>query len=97
MSNKWKNEAPAFINIKKLTEYFCSIGIILKYWPDINDISRGDIIFCGNFWNKLAHAMFVIGKEGDNVKICANTNNRCDVPFPIKEVKAVLKTSWLLN
>ena len=97
MSNKWKNEAPAFINIKKLTEYFCSIGIILKYWPDINDISRGDIIFCGNFWNKLAHAMFVIGKEGDNVKICANTNNRCDVPFPIKEVRAVLKTSWLLN
>lgn len=97
MTNEWKNGSPSFINTKKLKEYFCNRGVQLRSKPAINDISRGDIIFSGNFFNRLAHAMFVIGKDGDNVKICANTNNRCDYPFNIKEVKAVLKTSSLLN
>ena len=64
---------------------------------NINDISRGDIIFNPNFLTDFSHAMFVIGKDGNNVKICANTNNRCDYPINFNEISAVLKTNILLN
>ncbi len=120
MTNEWKNEEPAFINIQKLIDYFCSKGVQLikkKNWYNIdymkimsnfftnteeknlniNDISRGDIIFSGNIFTNLAHAMFVIGKDGNNVKICANTNDRCDYPINFNKVTAVLKTNILLN
>ena len=63
----------------------------------IFDISRGDIVYNGNFFSGLAHAMFVTGFDGNDVIICGNSNDREDLKIKLHTITAVLKTSCLLN
>lgn len=63
----------------------------------LNDISRGDIVYNGNFFNSLAHAMFVTGFDGNDILICGNSNDREDLHIKLHTITAVLKTSSLLN
>lgn len=93
-----ENRLPDYhpINILQRIEIFVNIVDEKKYLT-INDISRGDIVYNGNFFNGLAHAMFVTGFDGNDVLICANSNDRMDYHIKFHTITAVLKTSCLLN
>ena len=95
--NIWRNESPAFINTLQLKDYFSyNKGVKFLESPNINDIDRGDIIYCQGTTDKFDQVMFVIGKDGDNVIFCGNINNRYNDKIHINSITGVLKTSDLL-